>query len=172
MEPGAVGISLLRGVGIGALGFVVLAVAPLPSGPLGPIDVLLAVAGVAILAGSVVAAAIHERRAEQSSDPASAQGARLESLLANVLLAVAFFSLVYARLATVPGEFVGLATRLDAVYFTVSTLSTVGFGDIHAAGQTSRLAVIVQMVFNAVVVAAAIRLVFHAARRRRPPAKR
>jgi len=172
MDPGTVGVALLRGLAIGALGFVVLALAPLPSGPLGPLDALLAVAGVVVLAGSVLAAAIRERRAEESDDPAGAQGARLESLLANVLLAVAFFSLVYARLATVPGEFVGLATRLDAVYFTVSTLSTVGFGDIHAAGQTSRLAVIVQMVFNAVVIAAAVRLVFHAARRRRPQARR
>jgi voltage-gated potassium channel len=40
----------------------------------------------------------------------------------------------------------------DALYFSISTLATVGFGDVHAAGQLARGAVAVQIVFNLVFV--------------------
>ena len=52
----------------------------------------------------------------------------------------------------------GLHTRLDSLYFTMTTLTTVGYGDIHATGQTARALVLVQMVFNVVFVAAAATL--------------
>ena len=38
----------------------------------------------------------------------------------------------------------GLETRLDSIYFTVTTLSTVGFGDIAAHSQGARAVVTVQ----------------------------
>jgi hypothetical protein len=36
----------------------------------------------------------------------------------------------------------GLNTRTDALYFTLVTMATVGFGDIHAEGQFARAMVI------------------------------
>ena len=63
-------------------------------------------------------------------------------------------------------QFVGLDTKLDAVYFTVTTLSTVGYGDVHAVGQAGRLAVTLQIVFNLTFLAVAVRVLVGAAQRR------
>lgn len=73
-----------------------------------------------------------------------------------VCMSIVGFSAVYVVFGREPGEFVGLATRTDALYFTVSTLATVGFGDVHASGQGAEVAVILQIVFNLVFVAGAI----------------
>jgi voltage-gated potassium channel Kch len=52
-----------------------------------------------------------------------------------------------------PGEFIGLSSRIDALYFALATLFTVGFGDITAAGQFARAVLCVQMLFNVIVIA-------------------
>ncbi|MFE7224283.1 potassium channel family protein [Nocardioides sp. NPDC057577] len=56
-----------------------------------------------------------------------------------------------------PDEIVGLETRTDALYFTLSTMTTVGYGDVHAEGQIARALVCVMIVFNIVVVASLVR---------------
>jgi hypothetical protein len=64
------------------------------------------------------------------------------------------FSFAYYLLATSgTDEFAGLRTRLDALYFSFTTTTTVGFGDIHATGQTARALVTLQLAFNLVFVA-------------------
>ncbi|WP_322888048.1 potassium channel family protein [Streptomyces solincola] len=72
-----------------------------------------------------------------------------------VCLSVLVFSAGYFALAKHPGEFAGLYTRLDALYFTMVTLATVGFGDITAQGQAARLVTILQIVYNFVFLTAA-----------------
>jgi hypothetical protein len=44
------------------------------------------------------------------------------------------------------------------LYFTTTTLTTVGTGDVHAAGQVARALVLVQMVFNGLFVASTVTL--------------
>jgi hypothetical protein len=64
------------------------------------------------------------------------------------------FSLAYYSLAVHdPAQFVGIRTRLDALYFTLTTMTTVGYGDIHAAAQLARALVCVQLAFNLVFLA-------------------
>jgi hypothetical protein len=84
---------------------------------------------------------------------------KIESLLLLLYAVVVFFSLVYLRLAQTPGEMVGLSTRIDAIYFTITTMATVGFGDISAAGQAARVVVTIHMVFNVGVLGVAARLI-------------
>lgn len=43
---------------------------------------------------------------------------------------------------------------MDSLYFTVVTLATVGFGDITAHGQASRVVVIVQILYTFVFLTA------------------
>ena len=57
-------------------------------------------------------------------------------------------------------------SKTDSLYFTVTVLSTVGFGDITAQTETSRLVVTVQMITNLIVVAVLFRALFDFASRR------
>lgn len=80
-------------------------------------------------------------------------------ILAMVLVWVLFSLAFYITSRQEPTEVAGLHTRLDALYFTASTILTIGFGDIHAAGQTARALVLLQMAFDVVFVTAAAHLV-------------
>jgi voltage-gated potassium channel len=81
----------------------------------------------------------------------------VDGLLVALVVAVLVFALAFYRLATAnPGQVVGLETRIDALYFTMTMLLTVGFGDIHAEGQAARVLVLIAMVFNVVVIATAV----------------
>jgi len=84
---------------------------------------------------------------------------RARGLIVLLACAVLFFSWADVALAAIPGEFADLHTKTDAVYFSVSTLATVGFGDVHAAGQLARAAVTFQMLFNLVFLGTAITFV-------------
>lgn len=78
------------------------------------------------------------------------------------------FSSIYVAMANEDGQAIpGLDTRVDALYFTVTTLATVGFGDIYAASQSARLVVTIQMLFDLTVVAVAARLVLNVAAEKR-----
>lgn len=82
------------------------------------------------------------------------QVANLPTLALLAVLAVSVFSLgFYILQGSRPDEFVGLQTRTDALYFSLSSISTVGYGDVHAAGQAARVMVSVQLVFNLVFLA-------------------
>jgi len=95
---------------------------------------------------------------------------RVDSLILALVLSTLLFALSYAAIdAADPGQIDGLSTRLDALYFSVTIVATVGFGDVHAVGQFSRGFVTVQMVFDLVIIAAAVPVLTRsvAARRRR-----
>lgn len=86
----------------------------------------------------------------------------MTSTLIVVGSASAYFSLASAR----PGQFRGLVTKLDAVYFAVVVMSTVGFGDIAPTGQDARLLVTLHIVVTVSFLGGAVRLLTWAARRR------
>lgn len=79
---------------------------------------------------------------------------RFEALATSLYLVVITFALIYDVLAKTPGAFAGLSNRVDGLYMTVATLTTVGFGDVHATGQGARIMVTVQMGFDLFFVAA------------------
>jgi voltage-gated potassium channel len=67
---------------------------------------------------------------------------------------VAFFALAdYTIAVSDSGQFVDLQTKTDGLCFTLATLTTVGYGDVHAIGQVARAVVAVQLVFNVVIIA-------------------
>ncbi|MGW0458818.1 potassium channel family protein [Streptomyces tendae] len=72
-----------------------------------------------------------------------------------IVLSVHVFSATYYALAKEPGQFSGLHTRLDALYFTVVTLATVGYGDITPRGQAARLVAVLQITYSFVFLTAA-----------------
>ncbi|MET8894768.1 potassium channel family protein [Streptomyces albogriseolus] len=70
-------------------------------------------------------------------------------------LSVLVFATAYQGLAQSPGEMDGLTTRLDALYFTLITLATVGYGDITPRGQSARLVAILQILYSFIFLTAA-----------------
>ena len=75
--------------------------------------------------------------------------ASLAGVVTALYLSVLFFASMYFGMAYHrPGSIASLETRTDALYFSLTITSTVGFGDVHAVGQGARLMVIVHMAFN------------------------
>lgn len=98
----------------------------------------------------------HTRR---SSRRQSRDYVRIQWLLSALFALVLLFALGYAALAVqLPGQFVGLENRTDALYFSVTLVATVGFGDIHPAGTAARLLATTHMVFNLIYLGTAIRV--------------
>ena len=56
-------------------------------------------------------------------------------------------------------------TRTDALYFTVTVFSTVGFGDISAKSEAARVLLIVQMLGDLALLGAGVRVLLGAVRR-------
>ena len=107
----------------------------------------------AILLGVAITWLIAREVAHQVAQPDKFP---LVTLVAAIVGGVVFFALTdYMIAVSDPDQFVDLATKTDALYFTLATLATVGYGDVHAQGQLARAVVIVQMLFNLVIVATA-----------------
>jgi Ion channel len=58
-------------------------------------------------------------------------------------------------------------TRTDALYFTVTVFTTVGFGDITAKSETARVVLIIQMLADLILLGAGIRVLLSAVQRGR-----
>jgi voltage-gated potassium channel len=87
------------------------------------------------------------------------------SLLVVVAFVVIMFSLAYATMsAAQPDSFNVPIGKGDAVYFTVTTLATVGFGDITATSTAARWVVTTQMLFDLVLLVGLARVIILAAK--------
>jgi voltage-gated potassium channel len=96
-------------------------------------------------------------------------GVRAAEALALVL---PFFLLLFASTYFVlernsAASFTQPLTRTDALYFTVTVFSTVGFGDITAKSETARVVVIVQMLADLAFLGAGVRVLLGAVSRSR-----
>ena len=55
-------------------------------------------------------------------------------------------------------------TRLDSLYFTVTVLTTVGFGDISARSELARAIVMMQMVADLALIGLVVRVLLNSVR--------
>jgi voltage-gated potassium channel len=95
---------------------------------------------------------LREERLRHAGVPGRLTVLRLLLLLEVVMV---LFSLAYYHLAVdTTGELTGIHTRVDALYFTVTIMTTVGFGDVHPVGQLSRALVTAHMAFDVAFIAA------------------
>jgi len=86
---------------------------------------------------------------------AGSNGVKIRSLITLLYPVVALFALAYYLIQrNDPTQFDGLVTRTDSLYFTVITLGTVGYGDVHALGQLARVVTMIQVAFDLVVIGA------------------
>ena len=81
-------------------------------------------------------------------------------------LFVVLFAWIYLTMSrSNPAMFGVRLTRTSALYYTVTVLSTVGFGDITPKTDVARLATTIQMVADLILVAVVVRLIMGAASR-------
>lgn len=105
---------------------------------------------------AVIALVIGRQSVRQLREPDAPLGALVVGIVAGLLL----FALIdYGVAVHRPGEFTGLETRVDGLYFALSTLLTVGFGDVSAQGQVARAVLCAQMAFNFTAIAGSASLV-------------
>ena len=138
---------------------VLYAIVPLPDRPTVG-SVIGLIAGLAALASLVI---WQFRSILRSPYP----GARaVEAIVAVVSTLVVVFAYTYAGMsATHPESFSEPLSRIDSLYYAVTILSTVGFGDITAVTDAARLTVTAQIVLDLVVVVGIVRLLLAAAKR-------
>jgi hypothetical protein len=87
----------------------------------------------------------------------SPPGQVLAQVLASVSSVEGIFAQVYELLSAIrPQAFNSPLTGIDAAYFTISTATTTGMGDIHPVSGAARLLVTAQMVSSLALVVAAL----------------
>ena len=92
----------------------------------------------------------------------------VEALATSIPLFLLLFAGAYVVLAAISaGNFSEPLTRTDALYFTVTVFSTVGFGDITAKTEAARLVVTGQMIVDLVAVGLAVKVIVGAVKRGR-----
>jgi voltage-gated potassium channel len=111
---------------------------------------LAAILMVVLLAAGVLRQFRHQL---DNADP------RVDGLIVSITVVMTVFAFsFYVIEQRDPSQFVELRTRLDALYFAAATGASVGYGDVHAAGQLARALVLVQIIFNVVFIGTAVAL--------------
>ncbi|MEE1786336.1 potassium channel family protein [Streptomyces sp. SP17BM10] len=87
----------------------------------------------------------------------------VEALATSVPLFILLFAAAYYLMARSQSvSFTQPLSRMDAVYFTVTVFSTVGFGDIVPTDEAARALVVLQMLGDLVFVGVAARVILGA----------
>ena len=85
----------------------------------------------------------------------------LEVLVTALAILVVMFAYGYVRLSTAdPASFTEPLDHAAGIYFTITVLATVGFGDISPVTSTARLMVSFQMMLDLVFIGVLVRLLF------------
>jgi len=144
---------LLRSVGVATFLMALYCVAPLHELAKSPIWVSLS-GGLLVLA----AVTVYEVRATLDADYPRLRA--IEALATTIPLFLVMFAANYFVMAQNSSANFNVHTlsRTSAFYFTVSTFSTVGYGDITAASQTARVLVMVQIALGLIILGLGIRV--------------
>ena len=121
--------------------------------------------GVAVAAGLVVVGivvVVQLRRIITSEHPVQRA---IEALALSIPLFVVVFASIYLVFAHEdPGAFSQGLNHTGSLYFTITVLSTTGFGDITPVSDTARLIVSAQMVIDLILIGLVIKTIMAAVR--------
>lgn len=123
-------------------------------------DVLWLAAALAAFAAII---ALQARSIVNSRHP---QWRAVESMTVAIPLFLIVFARIYLTMSVVTDHAFSVSLdRAEALYFTITVFSTVGFGDISPQTDFTRLVVSVQMLLDLAVLGAIVRVLFGAAER-------
>lgn len=123
-----------------------------------------AAAVVMLILGLVVFVALIARQVRKIIEADHPKLRAIEALGLVVPVLVLVFAYTYVSLSDVnPASFTEPISRIDGVYFAVTILGTVGFGDIAAETEAARLIVTLQILIGLVAVVGLARLLLGAA---------
>ena len=87
----------------------------------------------------------------------------VETMVLTILVVIVVFATIAVDIeAQWPGSYSEGLTKIDGIYFSVTTIATVGYGDITPVTEGARLATVVQMLANLAVLGLAVRLLTRA----------
>lgn len=159
-----IALALLRSLATATVLVALYYLLPLDRIPSVPLGVLLAIGLVILLS----VAAWQVRTIVGAKHPTVRA---IGALATTVPLFLLLFASTYFLMArTSPASFSDHLTRTDALYFTVTTFSTVGYGDISAVSESARLVVTAQMILDLLVLGLGIRAFIWAVQRGRQQA--
>lgn len=125
----------------------------------------VALGATAAVAGLVVFGAIFVRQMRQIRRAEFPVLRAVEAIALVATVFVVFMSSVHYALALYdPSSYSEAMSRLDAMYFTVTTLATVGFGDITPTSSVTRAVTMAQMVAGVALLGAGVRVLLGMAR--------
>jgi len=94
----------------------------------------------------------------------------LQSIFTVLPVFILIFASTYYVLGHAdPASFSEALTRSDALYFTVTVFSTVGFGDVTVKTETTRLVVTAQMLLDLIFLGIVIKVILGAVQRSKAP---
>jgi hypothetical protein len=109
--------------------------------------------GVALLAGLVAVAALMAWQARSIAHSPIPLIRAMEGLITSFPLVVLLFATTYFVMDDYQANsFTQPMTRIDSLYFTMTTFATVGFGDITPVAESARVVVTLQMVVDLVLI--------------------
>lgn len=143
---------VVRVIGIVGLTLLVYAVVPVTSGTGAAVAGYVAGIGIVVI---LIVYAWQMKRVARAQRPTLAA---IEAVSLVFGLFVCLFALLYVALSTAnPHAFTEPLSRASGVYFTVTVLATVGFGDIAPSTDYARIAVTIQMVLGLTLLGTALR---------------
>ena len=142
----AVILSFIRSVTVAVVGYVLYFTLPFDSAS----DFNT---GLALMLGLVLVAALAVWQAWTIARSPFPLIRAVEGLITTFPLVVLLFSTTYFVMDEYQsGSFTQHLTRLDSLYFTVTTFATVGYGDITPVTESARVTVTLQMVVDLVLI--------------------
>ncbi len=122
------------------------------------------IVGLLVLTAIYIIFFVRQLRAVQKSNFPNIRAA--EAMLTTGILLLAIFASIYAGISLAdPGAFTEVLTPFNSMYFALTILATVGFGDIAPNTVPARGATMMQMALNLVFIGVLVRVFASAAKR-------
>jgi voltage-gated potassium channel len=123
--------------------------------------------GTAVVVGAALIIGVARWQLRAVAHAAFPEVRAVEALAFSTSAMIVLFASCYLSLShRDPGAFSESLNHTAALYFTVTTLTTIGFGDISASTDVARITVMFQIVANIVVLGVLVKLIVNLAQRR------